>query len=272
MTTASIQTFEDVLEYLCAIAIAVDSIVIVKGRVGLALNAGAIGETIPVAVCGRITKLGSKATGEAWQLLDPIYWDSAASKFTRTRTAFFAGYAASAQVAASTTADVILTEVGVSGLMYAAAAASAVISNTVAETAFDKSFSIPADSLAPGDVIEIEALGICPSTNGTDTLTVKLKIGATVIVATPAVDVANNDIFAVKARLVVRTIGAGGTFVAMAEQALGVEGTVTEKPAKLASTAIDTTAAQAITVTAQWSVATAANQVRLDVLNVRKVR
>lgn len=152
-------------------------------------------------------------------------------------------------------------------------AASSNVSNTTTETAFSNgTVTIPANNLKAGDIIRVRGQGICPSTNSTDTLTIKLKIGSTVIVTTGAVDVANNDIFYFEATLVVRTIGASGTLVATGVVALGVEGTVTAKPFKLASTTIDTTAALTITVTATWSVASASNTVRQDVLVAELVR
>jgi hypothetical protein len=48
----------------------------------------------------------------------------------------------------------------------------------------------------------------------------------------------------------------------------GVAGTVTTKPFLLASTAVDTTAALTLAVSAQWSVASASDSCRLDVCNV----
>lgn len=151
-----------------------------------------------------------------------------------------------------------------------AVAASAAVTNTTTETAFDNgSYTIPANGVKAGDVIRIRAQAIATATNSTDTLTVKLKIGSTVIATSGAVDVANNDIAYFDVDLVVRTVGASGTIVAAGVVGLGVEGTVTAKPLKLASTAIDTTAAMTLSVTATWSVANAGNSCRLDVLNIQ---
>jgi hypothetical protein len=92
------------------------------------------------------------------------------------------------------------------------------------------------------------------------------------LAATAAVDVANGDIGFFMCDIVIRTIGANGTFVATGVQALGVPGTVTAKPFFLASTAIDTTATHLINVNADWSVAAAANSCRLDILNVQHIK
>jgi hypothetical protein len=156
-------------------------------------------------------------------------------------------------------------------VVYNAIAASAVISNTIAETAFDKSYSIPANSLKAGESLHIRAWGACPSTNSTDTLNVKLRIGGTQIVATGAVDVANNDIFLIDVVVTFRAVGSSGTLVAAGSVALGASGTVTAKAAALSSTSLNTTQNQTIDVTATWSVANAGNQVRLDGLHIEKL-
>ena len=100
----------------------------------------------------------------------------------------------------------------------------------------------------------------------------QLRLGTTDILATGAVDVANGDIGYIDADIVIRTIGASGTMVAAGVVALGVPGTVTAKPKLMASTAIDTTAAISVNVSATWSVANAGNSVRLDVLDVQVIR
>lgn len=156
--------------------------------------------------------------------------------------------------------------------LYSSVAASAAVTNTVTETAFDKSYTIPANYLAAGDVIRIRGQAIASATHSTDTLTLKLKIGTQVIIATAAVDVADGDIGFFQADLTIRTIGASGTFVASGEQGLGVPGTVTAKPFLLGSTAIDTTATKLVSITATWSVADTGNSARLDVLTVELLR
>ncbi len=158
------------------------------------------------------------------------------------------------------------------GMVYTGVAASAAISNTTTQTAFDKSFSFPASSLRAGDVIRVVAQGIATSTNSTDTLTPTLRIAGTDAIVGPAVDVANNDVFVIQADIVIRTIGASGTFVAAGIVGLGATATGTGRVAYKASTTIDTTAAVAIDVTATWSVASASNSVRLDVLDVQLLR
>jgi hypothetical protein len=159
-----------------------------------------------------------------------------------------------------------------SGYLANTAAASTAITNTNTETAFSNgTVTIPANTLKVGDVIRVRAQGIATATNSTDTLTVKLKIGSDVVAATAALDVADNDIFVIDASIVIRTIGATGTFVATGFQIIGPPATATAKPFSKASTTIDTTAAQTLSITATWSVASTSNSVRMDVFLVEEV-
>ena len=150
-------------------------------------------------------------------------------------------------------------------------AASAAVTNTTTETAFDKTAIFPAGSLNEGDVLQIFAQGIATATNSTDTLKAKLYIGSTAICDTGALDVANNDIFIIDAKVIIRTTGASGTLIGAGWGYIGTPGTANVKPFLLASTAVDTTAAQTISAKATWSVANAGNSCRLDMLSVAKI-
>ena len=155
--------------------------------------------------------------------------------------------------------------------LYVNTAASAAVTNTVTETAFDKSYTFAANQLRAGDIIRIRGQVIATATNSTDTLNIKLYIGGTsgtLICQTGALDVANNDIAVFDAELVVRTAGSSGTIVGSGFVTIGVPGTATTKTFALASTTINTTVAQQIVATATWSVANAGNSVRLDNLTV----
>ena len=160
------------------------------------------------------------------------------------------------------------------GVVYRNVARSAVHSNTTTEAAFDTKYSIPANTLKAGNVIKVRFQGIATSTNATDTLLIKLYIGGitgTALLTGTATDVANDNIFAGECTIIIRTIGATGTFVSV--------GTLTNVPAAsgtavhditeiTASTTIDTTAAQEISVGADWSVAHADNDAYLDIMVV----
>ena len=158
-------------------------------------------------------------------------------------------------------------------VVYTNEAASTAVSNTVTETLFSTSYSIPPNSLVPGQLIRIRYQGIATATNATDTLAIKLYIGGltgTVLLTQAAQDVANNDVFQGEYELIVRTVGAAGTIVGCGtgKSIASAEGTMTTKDDILASTAIDTTTAKVVGASATWSVANAGNSVRLDMLVV----
>lgn len=160
-----------------------------------------------------------------------------------------------------------------SGKVYSNAADSAGGgTSSVAEFDFDKSFTFPAGDLKAGDVLEIDATVKLPATNGTDTFTGKLYVGSELIVATPAVDVANGDIGHIHARVVVREGGASGKLEATGHVALGVPGTVTAKPFFKAEAAEDLTGAIAVKVTGQFSVSNAGNSAVLQHLSIVRFR
>lgn len=162
----------------------------------------------------------------------------------------------------------------VSKMVYVNTAASTAISNTASETAFDASYTIPANSLRAGDVIKVRYQGIATATNSTDTLLVRLRIGGlsgTALLVGTATDVANNNVFGGEFTLIVRTVGSSGTVVGVGThvEAPAASGTASQATMEiLGSTTLDTTADQAVVVTATWSVANAGNSCRLDVMLV----
>lgn len=158
-------------------------------------------------------------------------------------------------------------------VLYSSVANSTAITNTTTQTAFSNgSYVIPANSLQVGDVIQVLAQGKVTAQNSTDTLTARLLLGSTVVVATAAVDAAVNDVIYFEANLIVRTIGTSGTVVAAGVQANGVPGTVTAKPFYMDSTTLNTTANANLAVTAEWSVANTGNSVQLNVMEVKRLR
>lgn len=170
----------------------------------------------------------------------------------------------------------------VGGLAYSNTAASTAVTNTTTETLFDTKYSIPANTLKAGTKLRVRFQGIATATNGTDTLAIALKIGSTdaappvggtTLISMAATDVANNDVFTGEYELICRTAGASGTMVGVGtyKSIPAAEGTMTIKDDILASTTIDTTAAQLLAVSATWSVANAGNSVRLDFMSVEIV-
>jgi len=164
---------------------------------------------------------------------------------------------------------------GVAALQYASIAPSAEVENTITETAFDEDYTIAAGSTEVGDVFRIRAVARVIDNNSTDTLTLRLRIAGTDIIATAAVDVADNDVGHFDVLVTVQVVSQTTcTVVASGVQALGVPGTVTAKPFVLAGSTVTnwgTDNPATIDVTAQWSVAHADNEVRLEQLVVEKI-
>lgn len=145
-------------------------------------------------------------------------------------------------------------------------AASSTITNTTTETAFSTTFSIPANRLRVGSVLRLRARASVSSGNSTDTLTLRARLtnaAGALLGEGPAVDVTNGggDVGDIDLEMIVRTLGSGGTMMTngkigllTAVKSTGSEGAVT----------IDTTAANVLVITAQWSVASASNIVAMD--------
>ena len=154
-------------------------------------------------------------------------------------------------------------------------AASTPITASSTEVAFSNGVvTIPKNTLKVGSTIRIRGQGIATATNSTDTLTVKGYLGTiagTALFTTGALDVADNDIFTFDLTLVVRTIGASGTFVTSGMVSIGASGTATMKEVFLGSTAIDTTVDNTLSFSGKWSTTSGSNSARLDVLNVEHV-
>jgi hypothetical protein len=162
---------------------------------------------------------------------------------------------------------------GVGFLAYSNTAASTAVTNTTTETLFSTSYTVPVNVLEAGTMVKIRFQGIATATNSTDTLTINVYIGGltgTALLTSSATNATDNDIFAGEVALIVRTAGASGTFVASGSftKVEAASGTATRVDAITASTAIDTTATQVVGVSATWSVASASNSCRLDIMAV----
>lgn len=228
---------------------------------------------IAAAAVGAVYTLGTydlaKGSSDVFAAGEVVGWSG--TQITRDLSGGILGVIEEAAASGTTRAAVALRHEN-PGASSASVAASATLTNTTTPTKFDKQFTIPANTLRPGDIVRVRAQVVTPSTNSTDTLNLKLFIGALECVATGAVDVANGDIGFIDFDAVVRTVGASGTVVGAGHTALGVPGTVTSKPKFLASSTLDTTVANAVAVEGTWSVANAGNQARLDVMNVQVIR
>jgi predicted RecA/RadA family phage recombinase len=266
------------IDYTPGSAVSAGDVVVQNGLVGVAeidIAANALGA---LAIEGIFDFTKQASASVIFAIGDPSYWDDSNNRVVADHNDganAFVGTVVKAAGDTATTARIKLNDqssqagAGSGALTYSQEAASAAVTNTTVQTAFDKSYTIPASTLRPGDVIRVRAQGIATATNSTDTLNAILRIGTVDVIATAALDVADNDIFVIDADIVIRTNGASGTFVAGGSSNIGVPGTATTKAKSKASTAIDTTATQSVNVTATWSVASASNSCRLDILDVQ---
>lgn len=163
-------------------------------------------------------------------------------------------------------------------LLGAIISSSTAVTDTTSETAFDQAVTVPANLLSAGAVLRIRGKVRVTSGNGTDTLTLRLRIGGLtgVLLATaPAFDVTNGggDLGVLDSVVTVREIGASGSITAASGAGLGVPGTATWRvDGTVGAQSIDTTAAKDVVVTAQWSAASASNSCLLEDLTVSLAR
>lgn len=171
----------------------------------------------------------------------------------------------------------------VQSALFNAAVASTALSNFTAQRAFDNGFAtIPANSLQVGSLIRIRYQGIQTAVNGADTsqfiLTIGGALGAlnavtggTALAASTAAAGIVNEVFTGEYELAIRTIGSAGTMVGVGlfKKVPNTEGAGTSSVDDiLASTAIDTTVDQIVTVGCVYGAASASNSSRLDFMRV----
>jgi hypothetical protein len=130
--------------------------------------------------------------------------------------------------------------------------------------------TIPASTLAAGDVVRFTAHVAVPTTVSTDTLRVRVRVGGvsgTAIFDTTAVDVANDDLFRLTGSITFRTVGATGTALSVVDGSFTLAGANAPIEAQVtALSSLDTTAALTVVVTAVWSTESA-NVAKLRELN-----
>jgi hypothetical protein len=144
------------------------------------------------------------------------------------------------------------------GAAYAQVVDSNVVTNTVAETFFTKTFTISANTLAVGSVIKLRGMVHVPSVNASDALTIRPYIGVTNLSGSSSMVPVAFSTFYCDVTATIRTIGAGGTFEAVVFF-VNTNSTVIV-PGITHNVAIDTTTTQVVRMSAQWGAASANNQ------------
>lgn len=161
---------------------------------------------------------------------------------------------------------------GLVGLLYTNTAVSAAVVSTTTETNFDKTFSIPANAPTVGKKLWVRAYGL-HSTSGAPTLTLRFKLGSTVIVTSGAITTgsgASNRLWSVDLMLTFISVGATGTVEAQGFAMLATSATAVTI-ADMENTAVitvDTTAALTAQVSAQWSIASSSNTTTLRDISI----
>ncbi len=166
-------------------------------------------------------------------------------------------------------------------------APSDAVTNDTAETIFAISASelvgtISASTLRAGSRVLARGLVNATATNSTDTLQIQVYLSpsstsvasADLIGDSGAVDVADDDVIDFEVEVQFRTVGAAGTAFARSKFAIGVLGTanyftstLTSAGSAVEATALVTTAAQFIVVTATWSVADPGNSCLMEMFS-----
>ncbi|MCC7085004.1 MAG: DUF2190 family protein [Pirellulales bacterium] len=217
MSTAQFVQEGASIDYTPAADVADGQVVVQGDLVGVANRA------IPAGAPGSLAVEGvfdfPKATDVAYSFGTILFWDPTAGIVTLTGGSNKqAGKVVRAAATTDPTVRVRLASQAKPGtLLYANTAASAAIANTAAETPFDKSATIPADSLKAGDVLRIRALVFVTSTSGSPAFTIRLKAGSTAIAVDTFIAGAIAPIMPiyVDATVVFRAVGVGGQYVAI---------------------------------------------------------
>jgi hypothetical protein len=181
-------------------------------------------------------------------------------------TTAFTGHITTTDGVASGTAKVI------GGTAFENVIPSSAVASTTVETLFDQNYSIPAGTLKAGSMVRIRYQGIATTVVGSDTIVTKLYLGGlsgTALCTCTATAPNANGIFQGEVTLNIRTAGNSGTFVGQGRfvKVPNISGTATEVAVSVASTAVNTNAAQVVGVSCTWNT-TNANSCRLDVLSV----
>lgn len=152
-------------------------------------------------------------------------------------------------------------------------APSATLTNLAVETVFSNgTYTFPANFFKAGDVIHIHTKAVDIAQNSTNTETIKIYQGSTALANSGALALAAGEYSIIDLDWTIRTIGASGTYIVNGELKSNPGATPADVPFTVASAAIDTTAAIAVTVKATQSAQSAGNQIRLDEFTIEIVR
>lgn len=165
----------------------------------------------------------------------------------------------------------------VSGVVFANTTVPAAVSNTTTETDFAQNYSIPANDCQPGRVFRITAQGVYSIPTLTNPgITIKVKAGSTVLGTTGSntlgTSVLTNRQWRVEFQFICLTTGVSGTVEAGGTFTRFTSATADAlwEMSNTAPVTVDTTTAQTLQISAQWSAAAAANTITLRQLIVEE--
>lgn len=146
--------------------------------------------------------------------------------------------------------------------------------NSTGENAFGSTYTIPANSIAAGNVIGIEAWGVYSAAIVVPTVRCKIKIGSTAVIDTGTITGlvnVTNLMWNAVVSLSFMTSGASASVDAQGIFQINTGATVALVVGvqNTSTFTIDTTQNQAITMTSQWSIASTNSSIQLRQLNVR---
>lgn len=150
---------------------------------------------------------------------------------------------------------------------YASIAASSAISNTTSETAFSKSYTIPAARLVAGSVITVRAGGTY-STTGAPTIAFAVRVGGlsggAIFARTPTCENnASTRGWSLTASAVVRSSGGSGS-VAPGPGAVSLNNaSLSDSNNLMTAITVDTTATKDLVLTVTWSAASSSNTITM---------
>lgn len=138
---------------------------------------------------------------------------------------------------------------------------------------FAQTYSIPANTLKANSILKIKGSVAVSNADGTDTLELKLYIGATTLMTITAFDPsAVTDFANFDFDLVARAApGAAASCVGMGKWVTSDNGTLIHGAAILAATNLATNGALVVKASAKWSSTTASTNARLEMFNVEIV-
>ena len=157
------------------------------------------------------------------------------------------------------------------GPLYAISTPSTVVTNTTVATTFSNgSFSVPANSLVVGSVLQISGQGTVLSQHAADTHEIKVLLGAgpTTLLDFTALPLATGNIFGFALSFSVTDVGATGHIVGKGTYWYGNPLSPTEAAFTLASTAVDTTVGELVAIQTTASAANTLNQIQLNQFRV----